>query len=319
MPSTQQISYGDGAPPKVKRRLSARQRKRNRQDILLVAPQLALFVFLVLVPLIVALPLLFSDMSRFGDTQVNYIGFDNFTRLFTDPGIASDYWSGLLKTVRFTILNYAMVFAFGLTLALLMYEVGFRGGLFTMIYLPWMISGLAVGFIAVMLFSESSGTVNLLLEKIGLIDKPFSIKSDTGTTVILPLLVGWKAAGFNMAIFLAGLMSIPKDTIEAATVDGASYSQRLTRVYFPQMVPSFVIATIFALVGSFKVFDELVAMGGLSQNDAAEFLSILFFRWGFTENKLALAMTLAVITFVPLTIISIGLQRFQRRATTYHD
>jgi ABC-type sugar transport system permease subunit len=208
---------------------------------------------------------------------------------------------------------------FGLTLALLMYEVGFRGGLFTMIYLPWMVSGLALGFLAIMLFSEATGTANLLLIKLGLITTPFNIKTEQGTTVVLPILIGWKAAGFNMAIFLTGLLSIPKETIEAAIVDGATYLQRLFRIYFPQMIPSFVIATIFCLLGSFKVFDELVALGGLYQNDAAEFLSIVLFRYGFAQNKLSLAMTLALETFLPLMIIAILLQYLQRRLTVYQD
>ncbi|GMQ93849.1 MAG: sugar ABC transporter permease [Acidimicrobiia bacterium] len=307
------------AKPATKPKATARQRKRHKQNVMLVTPQLIIYLALILIPLVVALPLLFTDMTTIRDTSVNYIGFDNFTRLFTDPGIAGDYWAGFFKTVRFTILNYAGVFIFGLTLALLMYEVGFRGGLFTMIYLPWMISGLALGFMALMLFSESTGSVNLLLKNLGLIDTGFNIKSETGTTIVLPIVISWKAAGFNMAIFLAGLLSIPKDTIEAAIVDGASYRQRLGHVYFPQMVPSFVIATIFALLGSFSVFDELIAMGGLNQNDAAEFLSILFFRWGFTQNKLALAMALSVMTFIPLTIIAIGLQWYQRRATSYQS
>ena len=86
-------------------------------------------------------------------------------------------------------------------------------------------------------------------------------------------------------------------------------------IHFPRKL----IATIFALLGSFKVFDELVAMGGLYQNDAAEFLSIVFFRYGFAQNKLSLAMTLAVQTFVPLMIIAIFLQFLQRRATAYQD
>jgi len=308
-----------GAPSRAKPKVSARRRKRNRQNAALMAPQLIIYLLFILVPLIVALPLLFTDMTQIRDYQVNFIGFDNFTRLFTDPVIGNDYFDALFKTVRFTILNYAGVFLFGLTLALLMYEVGFRGGLFTMIYLPWMVSGLALGFIALMLFSESTGTVNLILKEIGLIDQGFNIKSDTGTTIVLPLIISWKSAGFNMAIFLAGLLSIPKDTIEAAVVDGASYRQRLVRVYFPQMVPSFTIVTIFAILRGFNVFDELVAMGGLGQNDSAEFLSILFVRWGFTQNKLALAMALSVITFLPLTLIAIGLQRYQRRATAYQD
>ncbi len=303
----------------AERRSTARQRKRHRQNVMLIAPQLFIYLLLVLVPLIVALPLLFTDMTQIRDTQVDFIGFDNFTRLFTDSVISADYLGGLFKTIRFTIMNYAGVFIFGLTLALLMYEVGFRGGLFTMIYLPWMVSGLALGFLALMLFSESTGSVNLLLKDLGLIEKGFNIKSEAGTTIVLPIVISWKAAGFNMAIFLAGLLSIPKDTIEAAIVDGASYRQRLFRVYFPQMVPSFVIATIFALLGSFSVFDELVAMGGLGQNPSAEFLSILFFRWGFTQNKLALAMALSVLTFLPLMMIAIGLQWVQRRATRYQD
>lgn len=299
--------------------MSARERRRHRQNIMLVAPQLLLFVGLVIVPLIVALPLLFTDMTTFNDSQINFIGFDNFKRVFVNSTISADYWPALIRTIRFTMLNYAMVFVFGLTLALLMFEVGFRGGLFTMIYLPWMVSGLALGFLAVMLFSESSGTINLLLEQWGIIDEPFNIKSGVGTTVILPILVGWKAAGFNMAIFLAGLLTIPKDTIEAAIVDGASYRQRLFRVYFPQMIPSFVIATTFALLGSFKVFDELVALGGLFQNESAEFLSVIFFRYGFAQNKLALGMTLAVMTFIPLMLIAIGLQWVQRRKSDYRN
>jgi ABC-type sugar transport system permease subunit len=304
---------------KRKKKMTSRDRKYHIQNLLLITPQLIIFVTLIIIPLFVAIPFLFTDMSNFMDPQVSYVGFDNFTRVFTDPNIMADYWPGLIKTVRFTILNYAMVFVFGLTLALLMYEVGFRGGLFTMIYLPWMISGLALGFIALMLFSQSTGTVNLLLEKLGVIQEPFNIKSEQGTTIALPVLVGWKAAGFNMAIFLTGLLSIPKDTIEAAIVDGASYLQRLRWIYFPQMIPSFVIATIFALLGSFKVFDELVALGGLYQNHAAEFLSIIFFRYGFIQNKLSLAMTLAVETFVPLMLIAIWLQFLQRRATGYQE
>jgi ABC-type sugar transport system permease subunit len=206
-----------------------------------------------------------------------------------------------------------MVYVFGLGLALLMYEIGFRGGIFSVIYLPYMLSGLALGFMAVMLFSESTGTVNLLLKELGWIKKPINIKDPSGTTVILPILVGWRMAGFYLAIFLSGLLSIPTETIEAAIVDGASYVQRLVRVYFPQMIPSFIIATIFALLNSFNVFDELVALGGLFQNEAAEFLSIVIFNYGFMGNRLALGMTLAVITFIPLIILAIFLQRLQRR------
>jgi ABC-type sugar transport system permease subunit len=129
----------------------------------------------------------------------------------------------------------------------------------------------------------------------------------------LPLLVGWRYAGYNMAIFLAGLLSIPKETIEAAIVDGASYWQRLWKVYFPQMIPSFILATTMCLIGSFAVFDELVAMGALYVNPEAKLLSVLFFTYGFQVERLGMGMTLAVITFVPLVFVGVALQRLQRR------
>ncbi len=300
-----------------RQRFSRREKTRILWDCAFIAPQLVLYLGLTIVPFFVALPLLFTDKINFSDIHVNYIGLENFVRVFVDPFVTKDYWPAVGRTARFALVNYLMVYVFGLSLALLMYEIGFKGGFFTVIYLPYMISGLALGFIAAMLFSQSTGTLNLLLLELGLIKTPIDIKLPMGTTIILPILVGWRTAGFYMAVFLAGLLSIPSETIEAAIVDGASYWQRLFRVYFPQMIPSFIIVTIFAMFRSFNLFDELVALGGLYQNKAAEFLSIIFFRYGFRADRLALGMTLAVMSFVPLFAVGLGLQRLQRRLQHY--
>ena len=297
-----------------KRRLGKLERQRIAEDWAFILPQLIFFVFLTIVPFFVAIPILFTDMSQFNDPQPNYVGLRNFTALFTNPSVQRDYLPAFRRTIIFVILNYTTVYIFGLSLALLMYEVGFRGGFFTVVYLPLMVSGLAVGYIAVMLFSRETGTANLLLLKLGVINEGIDIFSAEGTAFILPLLVGWRYAGYNMAIFLAGLLAIPNETIEASIVDGTNYWQRLTRVYFPQMWPSFILATTMCLIGSFAVFDELVAMGALYVNPEAKLLSILFFTYGFQVERLAMGMTLAVISFLPLVLIGIALQRLQRRA-----
>jgi ABC-type sugar transport system permease subunit len=299
------------------KRFSKRQTRRVIWSYLFLTPQLVLYLTLTIVPLVLAVPLLFTDRANYTDIDWEYIGVGNFEELAQDDSTRSIYLSALGRTARFTVLNYAMVYLFGLGLALLMYEVGFRGGLFSVIYLPYMLSGLALGYIAVMLFSETTGTVNLLLMELGLLNEPISIKKPEGTLVILPILMGWRWAGFYMAIFLAGLLSIPTETVEAAIVDGASYFQRLFRVYFPQMMPAFIIATIFALFNSFNVFDELVALGALDFNKAAEFLAIVVFKFGFAASRLAMGMTMAVVAFLPLTILAIMLQRLQRRLQEY--
>ena len=295
------------------KKMSNLERRRILRNWALIAPQFILFVTLTLIPLFVAIPFLFTDISQFNDPKINPVGLRNFTALFTDASVQADYLPALRRTLVFVTLNYMTVYIFGLSLALLLYEVGFSGGFFTVVYLPLMVSGLAVGYMAVMLFSRETGTANQLLQELGLLKEPIDIFSAEGTTIILPLLVGWRYAGYNMAIFLAGLLSIPKETIEAAIVDGASYWQRLWKVYFPQMIPSFILATTMCLIGSFAVFDELVAMGALYVNPEAKLLSVLFFTYGFQIERLGLGMTLAVITFVPLVFVGVALQRLQRR------
>jgi ABC-type sugar transport system permease subunit len=295
-------------------RLGGRRRARRiLRDWAFILPQLTLFVGLTIVPFIVGLPIVFTDRLSFVDTDVEYVGLNNFARVFTEPGIRDEFFPALVRSVRFTLLNYAMVFIFGLTLALLMYEVGFRGGFFTVIYLPMMLSGLAVGFMASMLFARSTGTVNLLLLELGLIEKPFDIKMASGINLILPLLIGWRYAGFNMSIFLSGLLAIPAETIEAAIVDGASYWQRLVKIYFPQMIGSFLIATTFCLIGSFNIFDELVALGAMYGNREARFLSVVFFDYGFRLGRLSVGLTMAMELGIPLFILGVLLQRLQRR------
>jgi multiple sugar transport system permease protein len=296
-----------------KKKTSKLQRRRILEDWAFILPQLTLFVLLTIVPFFVAIPILFTDMAQFNDPQINPVGLRNFLAIFNDRSVQVDYFPALRRTIVFVLLNYTTVYIFGLSLALLMYEVGFRGGFFTVIYLPLMVSGLAVGYMAVMLFSKETGTANLLLMETGLLKTPVNIYSATGTAFILPLMVGWRYAGYNMAIFLSGLLGIPKETIEAAIVDGASYWQRLWKVYFPQMWPSFILATTMCLIGSFAVFDELVAMGALYVNPEAKLLSILFFTYGFQIERLAMGMTLAVETFLPLVFLGIALQRLQRR------
>jgi len=299
------------------RRRSRLARQRILRDWMFIAPQLTLFVLLTIVPFFVAIPILFTDMAQFNDPTVAPVGFRNFTALFTEKSVQADYIPALRRTLIFVALNYSTVYIFGLSLALLMYEVGFRGGFFTIVYLPLMVSGLAVGYMAVMLFSRETGTANLLMRELGLIKTPVDIFSAQGTAFILPLLVGWRYAGYNMAIFLSGLLAIPRETIEASVVDGASYWQRLWRIYFPQMWPSFILATTMCLIGSFAVFDELVAMGALYVNPEAKLLSILFFTYGFQVERLAMGMTMAVITFFPLVILGVILQRLQRRLQYY--
>jgi ABC-type sugar transport system permease subunit len=314
--------------PTVKEALSGVQRFKTRHgqrtfwEIVFVAPQLLLYVALTIVPLVIALPIVLTDRINFIDTDVNFVGLRNFVTIFQSP-LVEQFLPSMGRTVVLTLAGYFMVFAFGLTLALLLYEGHFSGVFFTIIYMPYMLSGLGAGMLLNMLFSRDQGTVNLLLLRLGWIQQAFDIKRADVTAVLLPLVLGWRYAGFNMALFLGGLMTIPIETIEASRVDGANYLQRLLHVYLPQIFPSIIIATIFCLIGTFGIFDEPVGLGAFSGNRSAEYFAVTIFKLGFGSavgtqiGTMAQGIAMTLTVFVPLTILATYLIRLQRKLQYY--
>ena len=300
------------------KKLLTTERKRTLWEVVFVAPQLILYVGLTIVPLLISIPIVLTNRANFTDLTVDAVGLSNFVNIFQFP-LSDIFFSALARTVLLTFLNYVTVFAFGLTLALLLFEGKFGGLFFTIIYLPYMLSGFGVGILLIMLFSRDQGSLNLLFMEMGVLKTPFDIKDPSITAVALPLVLGWRYAGFNMALFLSGLLSIPIETIEASRVDGASYLQRLRYVYLPQIVPSIIIATIFCLIGSFGVFDEAVGLGAFYGNPDEEFFAISVFKMGFGTaigqqiGTLAEGMTMALVVFVPLTLMAAYLVRLQKR------
>ena len=294
------------------------ERKRTLWEILFVAPQLILYVGLTILPLIISISIVLTNRASFTDQTVDFVGLSNFVHIFQFP-LRDVFFQSLGRTILLTLFNYVTVFAFGLTLALLLFEGKFGGLFFTLIYLPYMLSGFGVGILLIMLFSRDQGSLNLLFIQMGSLKTPFDIKDPSITAFALPLILGWRYAGFNMALFLAGLLSIPTETIDASKVDGASYWQRLRFVYLPQIIPNIIIATIFCLIGSFGVFDEAVGMGAFYGNPAAEFFAITVFKMGFGTavgqqiGTLAEGMSMALVVFVPLTLMAVYLIRLQKR------
>lgn len=310
--------------PRVAR---SKHNARDLWDLAFVSPQFILFAGLTLLPFLISIPIAFTDRVGVTDPDVSWVGFDNFVALFRFP-LAGHVGPAIGRTCALFLGNYLMVFLVGLPLALFLFELRNRYRLlqdyfFTLIFLPYMIPGFGLGLIVTLLFSRDSGSLNLLLMKLGWIGQAIDLRRPESVLVVLPLIIAWAAAGFNMALFLSGLLSIPSDTIEAATVDGATYLQKLRHVYFPQMVPSFVMATIFALLGTFASFDILVGLGALLGNPAVELVSIVTYKLGFLSGSptvgggqlgtLAQGVALQIVISMPLMVITWLLTRVQRR------
>jgi len=289
-------------------------------DIAFLGPQFILYFTLTILPFLISIPIVFTDRIGFIDNNIDFIGINNFLNIFRPP-LVNSFLPAVKRTAIFMFLNYATVYIFGMSLALLMYETKskWRKPFFTVIYLPYMISGLGVGMLLSLLFSRDTGSINLMLTNFGIMDTALDIKNPSVSAWAFPAMVGWRFAGFNMAIFLGGLLSIPSETIDASRVDGANYIQRLWHIYFPQMFASIMITTVLCLIGSWGIFDEAIGMGGLTSNESVRFLSILIFKIGFSGGEasqtgtLAQAVTMSLVVNIPLIIIGILLTGLQKK------
>lgn len=296
------------------------RKRENVLDILFVLPQFILYFLLTILPFLFIIPVMFTDIVSISSNTFNFYGIQNFKEIFS-PQLLPKILDVVGRTVIFTLLNYSTVFIFGGTLALLIYENILRKiqqAFTVIIFLPYVISGLAAGMFLPLLFNSDTGSLNLLFMELGWIKEAINIKTKIATTMGLPLLVGWRYAGFNMAIFLVGLISIPQSSIDAANIDGASYIQRFIHIYLPQIIPSIIIATISCLIGSFGIFDEPVGMGGLAGNENAQVFALYLFRVGTSPQlskmgTLSMGMALSFIVNLPLIFIALFLLRLQKK------
>ncbi|WP_308798848.1 carbohydrate ABC transporter permease [Agromyces silvae] len=261
-----------------------------------VAPNLVLLTCFLFVPIIWAMVISFQDTRGFGTPE--WVGLDNYVTLVTDPV----FWRSLLNTLVFTVATVPIELAGGLGLAVLLNSVLPARGLFrTLIVLPMVISGVASGMIAVILFYESNGLINKVLTAIGL--DPVGWQSQGGPAMVSVVIAAiWLRLGFNMIIYLAGLQSISPEMYEAARIDGASRWQQFRSVTVPLVGPSTFFLLIMNVIASFQVFDLIFVMTGGGPGDATSVLVTYAYRNGFEIREqgygAAIGIVILIITLV---------------------
>lgn len=184
---------------------AARRTARMREGLVgwgFLTPNLIFLVTFLFLPIIMAVQLSFQETRGFGEPE--WVGLDNYVRLVNDPV----FWQSLWNTVVFTVVTVPIELAAGLGLAVLLNSVlPARGVWRTMIVLPMVISGVASGMIAVIIFYQTNGIINKVLVALGM--QPIAWQSDAVPAMVSVMIVSiWLRVGFNMIIYLAGLQGI---------------------------------------------------------------------------------------------------------------
>lgn len=226
---------------------------------LLLAPQLLIVMVFFFWPASQALVQSLQLQDTFG-SSTEWVGLDNFRRLFNDPLYAASFQT----TAFFSV----MVAGLGISLSLLLAVFADRiikGALAykTLLILPYAVAPAVAAVLWVFMFSPSLGVVSYLLGKLAY-DWNHLLNGGQAMALIIMTAV-WKQISYNFLFFLAGLQSIPKSLIEAAAIDGARPWRRFWTIQFPLLSPTtfflLVINIVYAFFDTFAIVDA-ATMGG---------------------------------------------------------
>ncbi len=277
--------------------------------LLFLGPALmALLVFLV-IPIFASFALSVTDFDVYALTdwsRARFVGLSNFQELLSDPL----FWRSLLNTLYCLVVAMPLTVAISLGVAMLINREKTRfKGLFRVVYfLPFVTNTVAIAVVWSWILNMHYGVLNWFLGLFG-IAGPNWLGDPTFAMSSIIMLVVWKAIGYNMILFIAGLQNIPDFLYEAAELDGASGWQKFVHITIPMLRPTMLFVTIMMLIGYLQLFEEpyMLTEGGPLNSTLSVVLYL--YRQGFRFFELGYASALAVALF--LIIITITLIRMR--------
>ena len=297
--------------PEVASKDEARSRRRRSalQGWIFILPNFVGFAILTLVPVVILFYMAFTKWNIFGGSE--WIGLDNFTRLFGDKS----FHKALINTLYYTAIHVPLTLAISLGLALL-FNTKLRALAFfrTAAFFPYITSIVAVAVVWNMLFSPDSGVINQALMAIGVDNPPGWTTSATWSMPAVIIVGTWREAGYFMLLFLAGLQTVPRELHEAARMDGASSWQRFTNITLPCLRPTTYFITVILTIQSLKIFDLVLVMTGGGPGQSTLVLSQFIYNQGFIYNQFGYGASAAVILFIIAVSVTIAQYLFNKRS-----
>src|SRR5918999_698516 len=292
-------------------------RAEERAAYAFLSPWLAGLVFFLAIPLGWAIWLSFTNeqLLRPG----TFIGLDNYVRAFTrDPS----FYKSLQVTLTWIVIAVPVFLISGLLVALLLNQKLPGMAVFrTILYVPAVLSGVAIAVLWFTLLNSDLGAVNQVLRSIGIEDPPNWFQ-DPDFALWGVAIMGLWGVGTNAIIYLAGLQNIPPDLYEAAGMDGAGPWQKFRHITLPMLSPTMFFLFIGELTAALVIIGPVIvisgAAGAAGPADSLLFYMLLLYRRGFVEGQMGYAAALAwILTVIGLLLVWLTF-RFEKRFVFYH-
>jgi multiple sugar transport system permease protein len=269
------------------------------EPYLYLLPAFVIFVGFTFIPLVVTFVLSFSDWDMI--SKIQFIGFENYTRLFTNK----NFLRAVVNTAYFTLGIVPAQMALALIVALLLntkikLRAFFRGIYFLPVIVPITVAAIVWMFI----FSPSYGILNYFLSLVG-IGQIGWLSDPKWAMPALMILAVWQNFGYFTVIYLAGLQSIPGELLEAAQIDGASRWKRFWSIIFPLLSPTSFLVLIMSIIGGFQVYQTVVLTTGGGPAGSTNVIVFELYRTAFEYFDMGYASAMAYVLFAILFILTL--------------
>jgi raffinose/stachyose/melibiose transport system permease protein len=264
-------------------------------------PALLAVSLFIIYPFLNGIKISFTNWNGFSQTY-KYVGFDQYTRMLTDP----DTWLIVKNTLLYGMGSTIFQNVIGLLYALLLHQ-SIRGKSFarTIIFVPVIISPLIMGYIWYFFFSYQGGALNDVLLALGLTEINALGNPDVNTWLIV-FVNTYQFVGIAMIIYLAGLQSISKDFYEAAQLDGASSFNQFKNITLPLLIPSITINMVLNIIGGLKLFDVILALTGGGPGNASQSMSTFMYDLYFAKQDAGYAATQGILMTLIILVLSLS-------------
>lgn len=275
-----------------------------------ILPAFLLYGVFVMLPTFSSIYLSFTSWDGLS-ADVRYIGLDNFKEIWESPRVHNALKNTIIVAIALVLLENVAA----LLLAILVDQVRWLRNFFRSIfYFPVLMSGIIMGFIWMIILNYNFGVVNQLLDMLGL----GAMKADwlgNPDFALLSIILStvWKASGYYMIIYLAGLQGIPQELLEAASIDGAGKWKQFRHITFPLLAGATTVCVMLSMIGSLKLFDQIAVMTNGGPGFATETLTYIIYRVAFGEGRQGFGTALAIVLFILILIISLIQIRLLRK------
>jgi multiple sugar transport system permease protein len=282
---------------------------QRRAGYLFILPSFVLYTVFVLAPVVVTFVLSFTYYDPMAGSR--WVGLENFQRFFTSDRSLQIFWNTLCFAFFAVTGNVSVGLLLALALnrampALLLYLLRLA------YFLPVIIAAAFVSIVWGYFYGDDLGVINYYLIRLGFAPVHWLTSSRTAMMSIVIMDI-WKNTGFFMIIFIAALQGVPKNIIDAAIMDGASYWRRFFRIVLPWISPVVFFGIVYASIGALQVYESIVIMTQGGPGDATRSMSIHIVEEAFGSFEIGYAASVSVImTLVILIITSIQLLASRR-------